>query len=98
MKQITVAGLVIAMLGLITSNSVWARDEGGHGGGFGGNGRHYGRGLRLLWFVLLFSLCLSASRTSTPNQLLVLLPRPGGLLSRRRRMSRWLAAGGTSTE
>ena len=37
MKQITLAGLVIAMLGLITSNSVWARDEGGHGGGFGGN-------------------------------------------------------------
>ena len=50
MKQITLAGLVIAMLGLITSNSVWARDEGGHGGGFGGNfggnGRHEGGGFR----------------------------------------------------
>src|SRR5665811_1104167 len=44
MKQITLAGLVIAMLGLITSNSVWARDEGGHGGGFGGNDRHEGGG------------------------------------------------------
>ena len=43
MKQITVAGLVIIMLGSITSNSVWARGEGngGHyGGGFGVNGRH----------------------------------------------------------
>ena len=50
MKQITLAGLVIAMLGLITSNSVWARDEGGHGGGFGGNfggnDRHEGGGFR----------------------------------------------------
>ena len=49
MKQITLAGLIIAMLGLITSNSVWARDEGGHGGGFGGsfggNGKHYSRSL-----------------------------------------------------
>jgi hypothetical protein len=48
MKQITLAGLVIAMLGLITSNSVWARDEEGHGGGFGGNfggnDRHEGGG------------------------------------------------------
>lgn len=41
-KQIIVAGLVIVMLGLINSNSVWARDDGGHGGGFGGNFRGNG--------------------------------------------------------
>jgi hypothetical protein len=44
-KQITLAGLVIALLGLKTSNSVWAREEGGHGGGFGVNRKHYSRGL-----------------------------------------------------
>jgi hypothetical protein len=44
MKQITVAGLVIVMLGSITSNSVWARDEGWHGNGFRGIGGHNGGG------------------------------------------------------
>jgi len=40
MKQITVACLVIALIGSITSSSVWA-----HGGGWGyGDGGYYGRG------------------------------------------------------
>ena len=42
MKQITVACLVIVLIGSITSNSVWAHG-GGHGGG-GGWGGHYGGG------------------------------------------------------
>ncbi|MDD5411928.1 MAG: hypothetical protein PHF31_11040 [Methylobacter sp.] len=56
MKQIKVAGLVIVLIGSITSNSVWARGgEGGHGGGHGGGysggdghygGGHYGGGWR----------------------------------------------------
>ena len=47
MKQITVAGLVIVLIGSITSTSVWARGGGGHGGGhYGGGfgGGHYGGG------------------------------------------------------
>ena len=45
MKQITVASLVIVLIGLIPSNSVWAHGGGGgwHGGG-GGWGGHYGGG------------------------------------------------------
>ncbi|WP_432744748.1 hypothetical protein ABXJ76_05115 [Methylobacter sp. G7] len=43
MKQIKVAGLVIVLIGAMTSNSVWAR--GGYGGGHYG-GRHYGGGWR----------------------------------------------------
>jgi hypothetical protein len=45
MKQITVAGLVIVLLGSITGNLVWARDEGGHGGEFRGIGIHIGGGV-----------------------------------------------------
>lgn len=48
MKQIKAACLVIAMMGSIISNSVWARDGGGHGGHYGGGhhggGWHYGHG------------------------------------------------------
>ena len=45
MKQITAACLVIALIGSITSASVWAHGGGGggHGGG-GGWGGHYGGG------------------------------------------------------
>jgi len=45
MKQITVACLVIVLIGPVTSNSVWARG-GGYGGGHygGGWGGHYGGG------------------------------------------------------
>ncbi|MGZ5011569.1 MAG: hypothetical protein ACXV74_11465 [Methylobacter sp.] len=41
MKQVKVAWLVIAMIGLITSNTVWAQ---GHWHGGGGGGGHYGGG------------------------------------------------------
>ena len=45
MKQITVACLVIVLIGSITSTSVWAHGGGGgHGGGCGGWGGHYGGG------------------------------------------------------
>ena len=48
MKQTTVACLVIALIGSITSSSVWAHGGGGggrHGGGWGyGGGGYYGRG------------------------------------------------------
>ena len=49
MKQITVACLVIVLIGPITSNSVWARGGGGYGGGHYGAlrrwlGGHYGGG------------------------------------------------------
>ena len=46
MKQITVACLVIVLIGSLTSNSAWAHGGGGggwHGGG-GGWGGHYGGG------------------------------------------------------
>jgi len=45
MKQITVACLVIVLIGPVTSNPVWARG-GGYGGGHygGGWGGHYGGG------------------------------------------------------
>ena len=48
MKQITVACLVIVLIGSITSNSVWARGGGGHGGGGGGHMAVAGVG-RTLW-------------------------------------------------
>jgi len=47
MKQITVACLVIVLIGSLTSNSAWAHGGGGwHGGGWGGHygGGHYGGG------------------------------------------------------
>jgi len=47
MKQITIACLVIVLIGSITSTSVWAHGGGGgHGGGWGGHygGGHYGGG------------------------------------------------------
>ena len=47
MKKITVACLVIVLIGPITSNYVWARGGGGYGGGYGGGhygGGHYGGG------------------------------------------------------
>ena len=47
MKKITVACLVIVLIGPISSNYVWARGGGGYGGGYGGGhygGGHYGGG------------------------------------------------------
>lgn len=43
MKKITMAGLVIVLLWSITGNSLWARDEGGHGGQFRGISINIGR-------------------------------------------------------
>jgi len=45
MKQISVACLVIILIGVITSNPAWARGGGGgHGGGGFGGGGHFGGG------------------------------------------------------
>ncbi|UOA07291.1 hypothetical protein [Methylobacter sp. S3L5C] len=45
MKQITAVFMVIALIGLMTGNPVWAHGGGGghYGGGYGGGG-HYGGG------------------------------------------------------
>ncbi len=44
MKQIKVACLLIALIGSITSNTLWAEGRGGGGGHYGGGGGHYGGG------------------------------------------------------